>query len=226
MQENAKGVIDFENFLSSLPTTWIKIIIQPVDFYKQMPRSGGFAEPLLFLVCMSVVGSVLNTILSIFGLGFYGFFLALASIIIYPIFMGIFSFVGALILFFIWKIMGSNESFESAYRCGAYASAITPIAIILYIIPYLGVVLALLWSAFLIVEASVEVNNIERKTAWIVFGIIFAVFALISIGVQCGSRKVSSEAEKIIKDKMSPEDAEKVQNLIRSLKKQIEEEKE
>ena len=88
-----------------------------------MPKSGGFVEPLVFMVSMGVVSGVIQSVLALVGLSFAASFaMAIASIIIVPIMTGIFGFVGGAILFVIWKIMGSEQSFETAYRCGAYAA--------------------------------------------------------------------------------------------------------
>jgi hypothetical protein len=123
---------------------------------------------------------VIQAVLGLFHFGMVGSVrAALASIIYMPIGALIFGFVGAAILFGIWKLMGSNESYETAYRCGAYASVTIPILTILGIIPYAGVLIGLAWMLFLLVTASVEVHKIAAKTAWMVFGIITAILALI-----------------------------------------------
>lgn len=142
------------------------------------------------------------------------FFIAFTSIIIVPILVIIFGFVCAGILFIIWNIMGSKEDFETAYRCTAYASAITPITAILNFIPFIGVLLSLAWGLCLLVFASIEVHKIAAKTAWIVFGIIFGILALISVSSQIATRRLTRSFSKIEKqlknmDEMSPEEAGK-----------------
>jgi len=216
MEESKKTENEFEGYIRSIPDTIKKVIINPVGFFKDMPKSGGFIEPLIFMVCMGLVVAVINLILATFGMGFVGSFLmAVASLIILPIVIAIFGFVGALILFIIWKIMGSQESFETAYRCAAYATGITPITTIINLVPYLGALVSLLWMTYLMVVASVEVHSINRKTAWMVFGIIAGIFFLFSISSQYAARKLTSDVGKFqeevgkqIED-MSPEEAGK-----------------
>jgi hypothetical protein len=65
----------------------------------------------------------------------------------------------------------------------AYAMAISPITVLLGIIPYLGAILGLAWYLYLMVAASAEVHKIVQKTALIVFGIIFI---LLAIPTTCG----------------------------------------
>ena len=52
-------------------------------------------------------------------------------IIFMPIAVAIGSFIGGAILFIIWKLMGSQEDYETAYRCGAYLMALAPITAII-----------------------------------------------------------------------------------------------
>jgi hypothetical protein len=160
--------------------TAIAVITKPVEFFRGMAKTGGFVEPLIFMVATGVISGVIQAVLGLFHFGMVGSVrAALASIIYMPIGALIFGFVGAAILFGIWKLMGSNESYETAYRCGAYASVTIPILTILGIIPYAGVLIGLAWMLFLLVTASVEVHKIAAKTAWMVFGIITAILALI-----------------------------------------------
>ncbi|MCD6352753.1 MAG: hypothetical protein J7M06_00880, partial [Proteobacteria bacterium] len=59
------------------------------------------------------------------------------------------------------------------------------------------------------------VHNLNRKTAWMVFGIIFAIFSLLNISSQYAARKLTGDMKKFQKgldkqiENMSPEDAGK-----------------
>jgi len=90
--------------------------------------------------------------------------------------------------------MGSGESYETAYRCAAYASAITPITALIGAIPYLGMLAGLAWMVYLLVMASVEVHKIAARTAWLVFGIIAAVLALMGGCSELAARKMRKQA--------------------------------
>lgn len=65
-----------------------------------------------------------------------------------PIAVAIGSFIGAAILFVIWKLMGSQEDYETAYRCGAYLMALAPITTLINVIPYAGAIISLVICAF------------------------------------------------------------------------------
>src|SRR3989338_1047508 len=124
---------------AAFPQTAIKVLTSPAAFFREMPKTGGFVEPLVFMVVMGVISGLIQAALSLLGLSIAGgIAMGLAAIIMMPIFIAIFGFVGAAILFVIWKLMGSQESYETAYRCGAYISAFAPIAAVLSIIPYIG----------------------------------------------------------------------------------------
>ena len=186
-----------EKNITAILNTMVKVITNPVGFFQGMPKTGGFVEPLIFMISIGVVAGIIQVILAFVGLGFaVSFSEAIASVIIVPIFAGIFGFVSAGILFIIWKIMGSQQSFETAYRCSAYAGGIVPITTVLGVIPFLGPILGLVWMTYLLVVASVEVHNLNQKTSWIVFGAICAVFTLLSISSQFAVRRVTNEMSK------------------------------
>jgi len=217
--------MSIQDNLKLIPNIMVKIITNPVGFYREMPKDGGFIEPLIFMICMGVISGIIHAVLALFGIGPMGsFIMALASIIIVPVLVVIFGFAGGLILFIIWKIMGSQESFETAYRCGAYASGITPITGFLNIIPYVGAVIGLIWMTLLMIIASTEVHNVNKNTALIVFGIICLIFAVASVSSRCAQRRVQNAAEKWEKrigkdlEDMTPEEAGKAMgNFLKGL---------
>ena len=217
----------------SIPDIVVKVIKNPAGFFREMPRTGGFVEPLIFMVVMGVAGGIIRAIFGIFGLGFTGsFFMALASIIIVPIMVAIFGFVAAGIIFIIWKILGSEQSFETAYRCIAYAGAITPITALLNIIPYIGVIFSLAWMTYLFIIASVEVHSIRSKTAWIVFGTIFIIFSIFSVSSQSAQKRFSTKIQGFQKgleqnlgdmEKMTPEEKGKAMGeFLKGMQKAVE----
>jgi hypothetical protein len=168
---------------AAMPQTAINVITKPADFFKSMPKTGGFLEPLIFAVIMGLISGIIQAILSFVGLGpagSYGAGMAagFGAIIFMPIAVAIGSFIGAAILFVIWKLMGSQENYETAYRCGAYLMALAPITTILNAIPYAGAIISLVICTFYLVMASVYVHKIPAQKAWLVFGIIALIFAL------------------------------------------------
>lgn len=188
-----------KSLVSGIVSTALKVITNPSGFYREMPKTGGFQHPVIFLVAMMVVSMVIGYIGSLahigvspMGGGMMGAG-ALAGIIIAPIIGLIFSFIAAGILFVIWKIMGSQENYETAYRCAAYSSGIIPVTSVLGFIPYLGSVAVLLWGFYLLIIASIEVHKIKSSLAWTVWGIIAALFIMLSLSAQYAARKFSGE---------------------------------
>jgi hypothetical protein len=194
-----------------------------------MPKTGGFVEPLIFMVIMGVISGLIQTLFSIVSLNVAGgMAMGIGSIILVPIFAAIFGFVGAAILFVIWKLLGSQESYETAYRCGAYLSVLMPIITVLGLIPYLGSAVGIALYVTFLVIASVEVHNIPSQKAWLVFGIIGAILIIMNIGGQMTARKASREAVKF-REKMEQtskamkKQAEQMQKQTEDIQKQAEE---
>lgn len=213
---NAQKKSPLENIMETVK----KVILNPVEFYRGMPKVGGFVDPLVFAVVLGVVSGVIQAVLGLVHLGpAVSVMGALSAIIRMPVAVVIGGFIGAAIFFVIWKLMGSVESYETAYRCGAYAAAISPIIAVLGIVPYLGSLITFAWWLYLLVTASVEVHKLPAKKAWMVFGIIAAILALMSISAQRSARRMQAgmgawaqEMEKVSGKparEMTPEDAGK-----------------
>ena len=215
--------------LTSIQKTAMSVLTSPSSFFREMPKTGGFVEPLIFMVIMGVISGLIQTIFSIISLNVAGgMAMGVASIILVPIFVAIFGFVGAAILFIIWKLLGSQESYETAYRCGAYLSVLMPIITVLGLIPYLGSAVGIALYVTFLVMASVEVHNISSQKAWLVFGIIGAILIIMNISAQMTARKFSREAVKF-REKMEEtskamkKQAEQMQKQTEDIQKQAEE---
>lgn len=192
--------IDF----AKIPQTAIKVVTTPAEFFREMPKTGGFVEPLVFMMIMGaisgLIGGLFQAVSNLLGLHLYaGMQMGVASIILLPIIFAlgsaVFGFVSAAILFVIWKLMGSNESFETAYRCVAYLAALSPITTVLGIIPYIGGAIGLVIITFYLVTASVQTHGIAAQRAWLVFGILAAIFIVFSVSAQIAARRFARNME-------------------------------
>ncbi|RUM93564.1 MAG: hypothetical protein DSZ28_07820 [Thiothrix sp.] len=179
---------------SSIINDAIQVITHPVRFYRQMEKSGGFATPIIFVIVMSITTGLIVAILSFFGTGISaGITIGLMAIVMIPILALIGSFIGAAILFVIWKLLGSEESFETTYRCVAYSMAIIPFTALLGLIPYLGSIIKIAWSTFLIYVASIKVHNIRSGSAMTVFGVLGVIMLVMTLSGERATRSLSAQ---------------------------------
>ncbi|MFP4084692.1 MAG: YIP1 family protein [Desulfonatronovibrio sp.] len=188
--------MNVQDELQGIVQSAIDVITKPRDFFSRLSSTGGFLSPLIFMVVMGVVAGLILSVLSLVNLTPVGAVAAgLASFIIMPIVIAVFGFVGAAVLFVIWKLTGSQKSYETAYRGMAYTSAILPITTVLDLIPYLGGIIGLLWMTYLLVIISSTMHAINEKKAWTVFGIICAVLILLSVSAETASRKMARDMQ-------------------------------
>lgn len=140
--------------LNNFVKTWKSVIIEPNIFFKDMPSSGGFGDPLVFAFINSIIYAIITSIgrivqtrsLSESGLMpdfmvAISYVTSLISLIITPIFAIIGLFIGAAIYFLCFKIVGGSGSYEGTFRILAYASVVTVISgalavILIFIIPF------------------------------------------------------------------------------------------
>ncbi len=215
--------------LTSIQKTAMSVLTSPSSFFRGMPKTGGFFEPLIFMVIMGVISGLIQTIFSIISLNISGgMAMGVGSIILVPIVIAVGGFIGAAILFGIWMLLGSKESYETAYRCGAYLSVLMPIITVLGLIPYLGSAVGIALYAYFLVIASVEVHNVPSQKAWLVFGIIGAILIIMNFSGQMTARKASREAVKLRQkmeetSKAMKRQAEQMQKQTEDIQKQAEE---
>ncbi|NNN05559.1 MAG: hypothetical protein HKL90_06630 [Elusimicrobia bacterium] len=160
-----------------------------------MPKSGGFGEPMVFAAVMGAAAGVVHAALYFAGLRpGAGAIAALAAVFVMPVASVVFGFVVSAVLFVIWKLMGSRESFETAYRCGAYSTAISPINIALGVVPFAGAAVGAIWGAVILIAASVETHKIRVATARLVFGILCGASILLALSARIAGRAMSRRA--------------------------------
>jgi hypothetical protein len=182
---------------AAMPQTAVRVVTAPAEFFKSMPKTGGFVEPLTFAAIMGFIAGIILALIDIFGLSYayVGFAESLGRIVVVPIVVVIFSFIGAAIIFVIWKLMGSQKNYEISYRSWAYLMALAPIVAIISVIPYVGIIIYMAIYVYYLVIASKQVHNIPEQKARLVFGIIGAIFALILITIQYNIRNMAPTAE-------------------------------
>jgi hypothetical protein len=192
------------------------VLTAPGAFYRLMPRSGGFLEPVLFMIVMAIVGVIIFIALGFLGLGTLSAFdVGIGSMLVMPIMAVIGSFIGTGIMFVIWKLMGTQEPFEVAYRCVAYASAIYPVTAFIGMLPYLGSIAGITWGMYLMFIATKEVHHLNEKTASMVFGIIGFILIFSNVTSEMAARRMAMEFENMgpaMKnvENMEPEEAGKI----------------
>jgi len=176
-----------------------KVIFDPIGFYQTMPTSGGFTNPVIFVAVMALMTAAIGFILSFIGLATFnaivGGAVSLGMLILVPIMAVIASFIGAAVMFVIWKLMGSERNYETAYRCVAFSFAIAPVVAVISLIPYLANLIKALWGGFLIYTASIEVHKIKSQTAMIVVGILTALNVFIGFGSERTARHWQDKLE-------------------------------
>ncbi|MBF0566447.1 MAG: YIP1 family protein [Nitrospirae bacterium] len=197
-KEGGQIEVRIRDALASLPETVVKVITEPARFFREMPRTGGLVEPLAFLMVMNVISASLQSVLNLFHIGIVPALLpSLVVVAAVPFLTIIFGFLVSSILFVIWYAMGSRLPFEAAFRCLAYMSAISPLTVLLSAIPLAGGVIGLGWTAYLAIIASKEVHSVKAWTAWIVFGFIFVVFSLFSIGAEITGHRLTGTGSEL-----------------------------
>jgi len=174
------------------------VLKDPDGFYRDMERTGGFVDPLIYVVVMAAGTALIIAVLSLLGAGMTGVIvIGLGAVIVFPIIAVIGSFITAVILFLIWKLLGSKESYETGYRCVAYATLVYPVSALLGLTPYFGSMLSVVWGMYLMTVATTEVHRLKRKTAYIVFGVLGVLLIISNFSAERQVRRMTPGQNKI-----------------------------
>jgi hypothetical protein len=174
--------------------TWKEVIQRPSDFYRKMPTTGGYAEPLTFAAISYIIYWFLTALFnrgmigSMYGYSGarLGFSIAILTAILALIMSIISIFIGAAILFVIYKVLGGSGTYEGTVRFVSYATAI----MVVVWIPLIGWIFGLYEIYLYIVGGMVvhEVSMVKSAIAVllptvivILLAVIVAIFFLSSI---------------------------------------------
>jgi len=133
--------------LGNFVSTWKSVIIHPNDFFRDMPTSGGYRDPLVFAVINYIIYAIIastSNLVQIRSLVESGvipgsmvaisYVMSLVGLIFTPVFSIIGLFIGAAIYFICFKMVGGSGSYEGTFRISAYASAVTVISGVLVVV--------------------------------------------------------------------------------------------
>ncbi|MHC1756246.1 MAG: YIP1 family protein [Methanosarcina sp.] len=191
--------------------TWKEVMLRPSDFYRSMPKTGGYADPLIFAAISFIIYGLLTALLAgLFGRGMYmggmyggmydgmyggtydgvrefSLFTVLATVIILPI-AGIVSlFVEAAILYVIYKVLGGKGSYEGTVRFVSYATAV----LVVSWIPLVGWI-AGLYGIYLYIVGGMYVHDVSMGKSAIAILLptilVFILMALVMAGLFAFSR--------------------------------------
>ncbi|KAF5415116.1 MAG: hypothetical protein C5S49_06170 [Candidatus Methanogaster sp.] len=153
-------------FIDGFIGTWKKVITTPGDFFREMPTSGGYGEPLKFAVVNYVIAGIGATLLTLGG--------AFFAIVVVPIVGIIWLFISGAILYICFKIVGGSGSYEGTVRMLSYTSAVAAVAWI----PLIGWIVAL-YTIYLKIVGGTFVHNITTMRSVIAVFIPTIVIVII-----------------------------------------------
>jgi hypothetical protein len=148
------------------------IIMKPVDFFKTMPVTGGYKDPLIFALITSVIMGLGLTIITL-GVGFL-------AIIFAPIAVAISVFLAALLLLVCAKMVGGTGTYEATMRVASYANIVNVIGWI----PIVSII-GSIYGLVLTVLGMREIHKLTTAKAviavLIAIAIVFVIVVLLAI---------------------------------------------
>ena len=139
-----------DNYVDTLK----KVLTDPEGFYSEMPKEGGYQEPLTFaainFAILGLLSGIVAVILSGAGVG------SIVSTLVGAVIGGIVGlFIGGIILFIFFKIFGGSGGYEGTVRILSYSSA----AQVFAWIPVIGWIISL-YGIWLNIVGGKHVHNL------------------------------------------------------------------
>ncbi len=169
--------------------TWKEVIQRPSNFYRKMPVTGGYAEPLTFAAISYLIYGLLSALFNremigdMYGYGIGsggpGLFNSLIIAITFPI-TGIISVLvgGAAILYIIYKVLGGKGSYEGTVRFICYATAV----MLLSWIPFIGWVFGF-YGLYLYILGGMIVHDVSMVKSAIAVLLPLVLIILLAVAV-------------------------------------------
>jgi hypothetical protein len=189
------GDFNLSDPVQSFIRTAREVILNPVGFFRSVPRQGSLVPPLAFALICSVIAGVLSGILGFLiaviagngiGSAVGGLF---GTIILTPIATAIGLFIGSGIyhLLVILLVKPSNAGFQATFRVAAYASVLQLLSW-LGAIPILGLLVLLAVTVYNVILTVIGIREVHSTTTGraaavvLIPVVVFGILALI-IGV-------------------------------------------
>ena len=165
--------------------TWKEVMLRPSDFYREMPTSGGYSEPLTFAAISYIISGLL-TVIFIRGLhigDMYGvdssefsFSMLLTAVIMTPISGIIYLFIVGAIFYITYKVLGGTGSYEGTVRFMSYASAI----LVVSWIPLLNLI-AWIYGIYLYIVGGTFVHKVSMGKSALAILLPYILVILLTI---------------------------------------------
>ena len=187
VRSTSGGDYDLSNPLESFADTVRRVVLQPVGFFAELPRSGSLLNPLIFALICTEISAILGGILRLAGVGEgflagYGFQVPenqdfgefIGSIIFAPIggVIGVFVVAGIGQLVVRLVVGATNSGFGATFRVASY----TGVTSLVSWIPIIGGILAL-YGIYLAVVGIREMHGTTTGKAVIV--VLFPVILIL-----------------------------------------------
>jgi hypothetical protein len=158
-----------DNYVDTLK----KVLTNPEGFYSEMPKEGGYQEPLTFAAINFAIFGLLSGIIAVI-LKSAGA-VTIVSTLVGAVIGGIVGlFIGGIILFIFFKIFGGSGGYEGTVRILSYSSAVDVFAWI----PVIGWILSL-YGIWLNIVGGKHVHNLTTVKSAIAVLLPIIILAVI-----------------------------------------------
>jgi len=167
-----------------------EVILSPSDFFRRMPTSGGYSEPVIFAAVSLIIGSLLRVFIGygMFTFGIHSSLLTLGaevSELNFSAFTEMFGllflsvaaiFIGSLVLNFLYTVFGGTGTYEGTVRFMSYGYAIN----IISWIPLVNLI-AIIYALYISILGGSFIHNVSMGRSALIVILLYPATILIFI---------------------------------------------
>lgn len=160
--------MDWRRIWGEFAATWKGVVLQPEEFFAAWDPAEPWEKVIVFNVICGLVGGVLTTVLT--------FFFGIEALIGYPVTVLAGTFVGGIVIFVCFKLLGGEGSIEETIKMVGYTQAVRVFYVGLPGLGFLMSTLASLYQVWLLVAGGRAVHRLDVSRA--TFAVLLPVAAL------------------------------------------------
>lgn len=210
--------------LFSIVNDAFKVLTGSKSFFSHMPKKG-YKKAISFLLFIVVVTGLFKTVCSV---SHYGFFEGLShlpgNLLVMLLYVFVIVTLGSGVMYYIWRLMGSEQSFETSFKNVSYSLVALPLLMIAITFGFYAIVLVMALWAFILFNAGNETHQV-RGTGIVVFlglGVLLSSLMLNGLNSdkdkskqeQSENKKLMLEKEKLREDEGAIVDEELIEQLL------------
>lgn len=165
--------MDVKQIWEEFFSTWKEVITRPEEFFARWDPAEDWKKVIIFNVICGLIGGALTAV--------FTFFFGLGAVVRYPIFVIVGTFVGGIVMFVCFKVLGGKGDIEATIKMVGYTQAVRVFYIGIPVVGFIISFLASFYQFWLLIVGGKAVHGLDTTKSAIAVLIPAVLFGLITM---------------------------------------------